>query len=245
MYWYRNKNDGKERLWVDEDEFDTLTEYELRTAGLYPTMEQPAVDIERFIQRHMKAGLDQHADLGDGIGGAIEFGPARIKIFISRRLTEMADEVDCPPGVRGRWRATMAHEATHGLLHRRVYETSPAQTSLFETTEEEEQGLTQTIKCSDSDIGFDLGAYDWREYQANRGMAAFLMPRQVFLEVAKAEISRLAFHGQPIWPGTGAHSALVRRLSVNFEVSQRAASIRLKALEGAVGIGQDLLVASA
>ena len=230
MHWYQNKGDGRERLWVDEEEFDAITEHELRSASLYPTADWPTVDIERFIQRHMKAVLDQHADLGDGIGGAIEFGPARMKIFISRRLTEMADEASCPPGVRGRWRATMAHEATHGLLHRRVYETSAAQMSLFETTEEDEQDRVQTIKCFDSDIGFDIGAYDWREYQANRGMAALLMPRQVFLEVAKTEISRLASHGQPIWPGTGSHSALVRRLSAKFEVSQHAASIRLKAL---------------
>ena len=245
MHWYRNKSDGRERLWVDEEEFDAIAEHELQSAALYPMADKPAVDIERFIQRHMKAVLDQHADLEEGIGGAIMFGPTGIKIFISRRLTEMVDEDDCPSGVRGRWRATMAHEAAHGLLHHRVYWTSPLQKSLFEMAEEDEQDMAQTIKCSDSDIGFDLGAYDWREYQANRGMAALLMPRQVFLEVAKAEISYLASHRQPIWPGTSAHSMLVRRLAAKFVVSQQAASIRLKALEEVIGIGQSRLVVSA
>ena len=154
MHWYRNNFDGKERLWVEDDEFETITEAELRAATLYPTAAQPVVDIERFIQRHMKVALDQHADLGDGIAGAIKFDPVRTRIFISRRLTELADEVDCPPGVRGRWRATMAHEATHGLLHCRVFEINPSQGILFDVPEED-QGPPQIIKCSDSDISFE------------------------------------------------------------------------------------------
>ena len=241
MRWYRHKTDGKERLWIEEEEFDSVTEAELRAASLYPTSDRPAVDIERFIQRHMGATLDQHADLGDGIAGAIEFSPTRIKILVSRQLTNLTDEVDCPPGVLGRWRATMAHEAAHGLLHRRLFETSPSQGTLFELPLPGAGNEDHIIQCANNDIGFDLGNYDWREYQANRGMACLLMPRKSFIAVAKAESARLAC---PIWPGSWEHRTLVRCLSVSFEVSRHAATIRLKALEQLIGIGQSQLVAA-
>ena len=163
MHWYTARN-GLRRLWIEDDEFDAFTEQELRRANLYPTVEEPAVDIERFIQRHQRATLDQYADLGDGLAGAIEFWPDRFKISISRRLTEQADEIDCEPGIRGRWRATMAHESAHGLFHREIYQSNPAQESLAGLLFDEPQAACQSIQCLEQEVVFG-GGLDWREFR--------------------------------------------------------------------------------
>lgn len=242
MHWYTAPN-GKRRLWIEEEEFDAFTEHELRRANLYPMPDRPSVDIERFIQRHQKAVLDQHADLGDGVAGAIEFWPDRFKISISRRLTERVDEIDCEPGVRGRWRATMAHEAAHGLFHREVFQADPAQCSLADMLFDEAQEASQSIRCLEQEVAFG-GGLDWREFQANRGMAALLMPRTVFISVVREQTHEITGHRRPILPQTRDFAALVCRVSYLFEVSRQAAAIRLRETDDALCLGQSRLVAS-
>lgn len=251
MRWFRDQS-GKRRLWIDDGEFDTFTEQELRQANLYPEADQPAVDIERFIQRHQGAGLDQYAELGKGLAGAIEFWPDHFKISISRSLTEQADEVDCEPGVRGRWRATMAHEAAHGLFHREIFQASPDQCSLagllFEESSnvqqsqegQKSQEAYQSIQCLEQEVVFG-GGLDWREFQANRGMASLLMPRTLFITVVREQVCEIARNQQPVLPQSREYRMLVSRLSHLFEVSQQAAIIRLREMDDTLCLAQSRL----
>jgi len=242
MHWYRTPNGGR-RLWIEDAEFDALAEEELRRAGLYPMPCRPAVDIERFIQRHQKADMDQHADLGPGVAGAIEFLPDRFKIFVSRLLTDQVDGDDCEPGVRGRWRATMAHEAAHGLLHRELFYTDPGQCTLANLLFDDPPEDSQWITCLGQEIVFG-GGQDWREYQANRGMAALLMPRTLFITVVRDVLSEIAPGRQPILPQSREYMALKRQVSRRFEVSCQATSIRMTELEGTLSLAQPRLVAN-
>lgn len=226
MRWYR-ASDGSERLWIEPFEIEALIEEELRRAGQYPTLEAPVVDLERFIERHLRASLDQYAELPSSELGMTEFlvddDP---HVSISRTLTNAIESAPPPPGALGRWRATLAHEVTHVILHRDLYVRSPGQASLFDLSSRQ-QG--QPIRCLERDIVSRARGH-WREVQANLGMATLLMPRDVFGRAAREELAGRLGHTAP--PDAGSHEAarLVACLASRFATSRQATAIRLETL---------------
>jgi hypothetical protein len=187
---------------------------------MMPNIDDTVVEIEAFVERHLKATLDQYAELPADVLGLTEFRSHRPPhIRINRDLTESALDSDwCPPGVEGRWRATVAHEGAHILLHRMLVEGDPAQTALFDDTH---AGPSALLRCLKRDVGYRTRASDWREVQANRGMAALLMPKRIFVKVARQELTDTSSAGI---------DAATRQLATRFAVSREAASIRLHAL---------------
>jgi hypothetical protein len=205
-------------------------EDELHRAGLYPSAGESIVDVERFVEAHLGAELDQYAPLEPTVLGCTEFRagePPRIKI--NRDLTGSAMDADSsPPGLQGRWRATVAHEGVHVVLHRDLLEPSADQTALFD--EHAAVGSGNVVRCLKREVCFDQESRDWRELQANRAMAALLMPQRVFLEVAGEEASGVRPEPPPFSAGTDAAAVLARRVAWRFMVSRQAASIRLETL---------------
>lgn len=213
---------GQDQLWFVEGEIEAIVDSELRKAGLMSTQFSPAVKIEEFIERHLGAKLDQHAPLEANILGVTLFtrgGPPAIAINATLTGSAM-DEDESPPGALGRFRATLAHEAGHVLLHRHLFDVAANTLSLFER---ENQPAVEK-RCLKRDASFRRVS-DWREFQANQAMAALLMPRSVFTAVAIEEIGKL-FPGHDRVP-EGREGAVAARLSVAFEVSRQAATIRL------------------
>lgn len=212
MRTYRGP-EGDQRVWFEPIEIEQIMEDELHHAGLRPSQPE-AVDIERFIEGHLHASMDQYAELESNILGLTEFrrGIAP-RVRINRDLTGSAMDGEwCPPGIHGRWRATMAHEASHIVLHRMLFEVNPGQTALFEDV-----GTNgQLFRCLKRDVAYRSGGGDWREVQANRGMAALLMPKTSFLRAAAEELDR-----------GGGLQASTSRLAQRFEVSRVATAIRL------------------
>lgn len=215
---------GERRLWYDEDEIESLMEAELRRAGMLPTLAGPVVDIERFVERHLGARLDQYADLDATTLGVTEFvrgEPPRIAI--NKDLTGSAlDDDDPRPGLPGRWRATVAHEAAHVILHRCLYDLDTETLDLFSTAATSE--ADRQHRCLKRDLAFSGGS-DWREVQANKGMAALLMPRALFIEVARAEIGLRHAREKISEREAISISAIV---ADRFDVSRHAAAIRLR-----------------
>jgi len=226
--WYKGKN-GDDRLWFDQAEIEAMAEGELVKASLLPPPENPVVDIERFIEGHLGARLDQHADLDPDVLGVTEF-PAGLppEISINRDLTQVAlDREEGAPGTVGRWRATLAHEASHVLLHQVLFDVDPGQGSLLDRGGE--PAPPKLMRCLKREVTFGREARDWREVQANRGMAGLLMPKSIFLEVAGWEFDRLGLTiGAPLDPDSSGPLAAV--LARRVDVSQQAASIRLETL---------------
>ena len=72
MRTYRGP-EGDERIWFEDGEIELLMEDELRRAGLMPTIEEAIVDVESFIEGHLRATLDQYADLERAVLGLTEF----------------------------------------------------------------------------------------------------------------------------------------------------------------------------
>ena len=75
----------------------------------------------------------------------------------------------------------MAHEAGHVVLHRGLVEVPYEQGSFF--SEISKGSTSSLLRCLKRDVSFRRGNYDWKEVQANRGMASLLMPGRVFREL--------------------------------------------------------------
>jgi hypothetical protein len=236
--------DGSDRLWFQPAEIEAIMLDELTKAKALPAPDAPdlSLDVERFLERHLRVTLDQHADLPPDILGVTYFLPGRPpRVEINRDLTGSAiDEDDPLPGTLGRWRATLAHEAAHVLLHRMLFELDDAQRGLFGHDHVPPHPERQLMRCLKRHISY-RGSGDWREVQANSGMAALLMPRPTFVVAARAAITSIQPGGQPITTGSPAHTALVRDLARRFGVSRQATAIRLETLRILTPQGQAAL----
>jgi len=227
MRQYRGAN-GEERLWFEPSEIERMMTSELQRAGLMPTEAMPVVDLEAFIERHLKATLDQYAELAPDVLGVTEFFEGKPpKVSINRDLTGSAlDEDESPPGRLGRWRATLAHEAGHVLLHRCLFEFAVGNMSLFESAQVG-AGKRQLHRCLKRDASY-AGGGDWREVQANQAMAALLMPKPLFATIVRMEAQKMFAGGDAI--PTGGEDRVAARLAPMVGVSRQAARIRLTTL---------------
>jgi hypothetical protein len=223
---YRGK-DGQQRIWYEPSDIEKMMEDALRASGMLPSRENPAVDIERFIGS-LQVRLDQYADLDHETLGLTEFyGGSQPKIFINRDLTGAMDSDDSPPGIRGRCRMTMAHEACHVLMHRILFELNAGQNNLFDSAEPSPQHL---MRCFKKNVLLRGGTSDWREVQANKGMAALLMPQSLFRDVVDNTIRRLHVSADSLVRDCAEALTVTAELATLFDVSKQAAGIRLETL---------------
>ena len=131
MKEYRSST-GERRLWFEENEIEWMMEDELRKAGLFPCLADPVVDLESLLEIHFGVKLDLHAVLDDDVLGVTHFlSGKKPLVSINKDLTSQAETGEAPSGVFGRWRATMAHEAGHVVLHRGLVEVPYEQGSFF------------------------------------------------------------------------------------------------------------------
>ncbi len=232
---------GRERkLWYEPSEIDQIMVDELDKASLMPdpNSNDVTVDLERLIERHLRFPFDQHADLDPDVLGVTHFcsgKPPRIEI--NRDLTGAFDADDATGGTKGRWRATVAHEIGHALLHRILYELDEMQRGLFNSSETGHRPNTpQLMRCLKRDVGYSGGS-DWREVQANKAIGSLLMPKPTMLTVVEQESERLTL-SLPLEPDSEGLKKLVEEVARRFTVSKQAASIRLQGLACASPRGQ-------
>ncbi len=225
--------DGERRLWFEGNEIEEIMVDELERSGMMPSATAPVVDLEAFLELHLGVKLDLYSELGPSLLGVSGFATGlRPIVKISRALTAQAHERWAPGGIIGRWRATLAHEAAHVVLHGRLVEVPQAQGLLFPQSGESQTEPVIT-QCLERDIWFARGTGDWKEVQANQGMASLLMPSGPFVavtrEIAGAQATDdLLTHIPPA--DTRAFSDLTRELSLRCQVSREAARIRLSTL---------------
>jgi hypothetical protein len=235
MQWYYGP-EGDQRIWYESDEIETIAEDELRRAGLMPSPDDPVTDLERLIEEHLKAQLDQYAQLPEGVLGITQFGARRPVVSISSAVTEAAEEDPPRPGQVGRWRATLAHEATHIFLHRYLFDPgmTPLTTRPPGGTPADGGAVMRCLHRDVNDVSTQEWKHisrgrDWREVQANRGMAALLMPGRTFKDAAFEQMTKLGLSSLPSGPASA--SALAAAIADIFQVSRQAALIRLGTLQ--------------
>ncbi len=238
---YRGR-DGGQRIWLQPADIENMMEDQLRKAGLMPTEERPVVDVEAFIERHLKARLDQHADLEADVLGLTEFATGRAPaVAINRDLTGAVDDDDSDIGVVGRWRATLAHEATHVHVHGVLFALDEGQVGLFDSGSSREP--QRLMRCMKRNVLYRGGGSDWREVQANLGMAALMMPQGLFRTLAKREMVRLGIETGDMMVGGAGARTLALELAQIVRVSRQAAGIRIETLGIARPAGQAALLA--
>lgn len=237
MQWYRGP-EGDQRIWYEPDEIERIAEDELRRASLMPSISKPVTDLERFIEGYLNAELDQYAELPDGVLGLTQLQAGRRPaVSINSGLTESAEADVASPGAVGRWRATMAHEATHILLHRYLFDLEMAQLAGARADGNTFVELTGLMRCLHRDImpvsmrdwSQVRRRRDWREIQANRGMAALLMPSRPFKRVAFQQMTNLGL--STVSADTISADTLTAAIAEIFNVSKQAAMIRLESLQ--------------
>lgn len=222
MKTYRGP-EGDERLWFEPDEIAQIFNSELHKSGLQPDVASPVVDVERFVEVHLRAQLDLNASLPEDVLGQTEFGQdGASKVYVNGDLTGSMEELESP-GSLGRWRATLAHEAAHIVLHGHLFYLDSRQGELFGSRRD----APKLMRCLKRAVSFSRRNYDWREVQANMGMATLLMPGRLFTEVAMQERKALGLPNEPVRADSAGAGALTARLASIFQVSRVAASIRL------------------
>ena len=230
MREYRSA-DGERKLWFDPGEIEGIMEDELHRAGMSPRPDDPVVDVEGFIEFYLRATLDQYADLNADVLGETRFvNGHHPSVRINKELTEQADGEVPPSGVLGRWRATLAHEAAHVVLHRSFYELPSTQGSFWNENGHESPPL---MRCLQRDIFANRISRDWREVQANRGMAGLLMPEKSFIQLIRKTLDAgrsddLLSMIHTMCPYT--FKEFLFDISVKCAVSQQATRYRMEAL---------------
>ena len=99
MKWYTSA-DGDQRIYYTEEEIEQIFVHELARAGLRPTPAAPVTALERSIEVHLKADLDQYANLEPDVLGLTQFSPATRRPRRSL-LTSAVDSGESAPGLVG------------------------------------------------------------------------------------------------------------------------------------------------
>lgn len=222
----------QERPHFDPAEIDRMCVGELRKAGLYPSKPE-AIRIDRFIEKRF-GSPPNYEDLPPGVLGYTKFGKAGVeRIVLSCELAE--DESDV---ARRRERATMAHEAGHGLLHAYLFAVEMPASTLFGA----DNCTGSQILCREviGDQAPSRPKPSWSEYQANRAIGGFLLPRKhVITALEPYLISSGALGGAILDPARRGEAE--RTLSAVFDVNPIVARIRIDDVFGSRDSGQLLL----
>jgi hypothetical protein len=213
--WIRDTVGEQRRLWYDDAEIEQIVEAEL---AKFRKSDKTDIDLEGFAEEYLGVFLDQHAALPDHVLGMTEFIPGRrCRIRINSALTAEAEATGATVSKVGRWRATVAHEIGHVLLHPSLFSLHDGQATLFDDFDLDAAGM----RCFRKEIGIGVGS-DWREVQANKAMAALLMPRAQFAAAFEQAVQSLPTGVSP--------RAIVNELAGAFLVSNQATLIRIHEL---------------
>jgi len=221
MKTYISRGPFGERPYFTEEEIERLCAEELAGVGLYPASPEP-IRIERFVEKRFGV-TPTYEQLPDGVLGWTVFDEDGVtEIAISRGLAEEGRQV-----AERRINTTLAHESGHGLLHGHLFALHGGTPSLFEGDEDVSAGK---VLCREQRVlrRGKAARYDgrWWEYQANRVMAALLLPVRLVheaLDDVLVETGGLAMKSMP----AGNRHAAMQILVDTFDVNPIVARIRL------------------
>jgi hypothetical protein len=192
---------------------------ELRKSKKYLPEEPGPINIERFLESYLGVTID-YQDLGKGILGCAMFAETGkpVRVIVSASL-----ESDEKPTER-RLRSTLAHEAGHCIFHPQLFMSGNPQSDLFD----QDVNLKQRkILCRDRSVGTG-SQFDgrWWEYQANRAIGGFLLPRPLIEKALSDLLNSSAITGIKSLPAESIGAA-VELLAQVFDVNQVVARYRL------------------
>lgn len=200
------------------------------------------IDEDRFLTQYL--GLDQDFQYLTHCGlylGMMVFEDSN-KIIVYNEKTNSAEYIKVKKGTviidntlleekqEHRYRFTALHEGGHWILHKHKYCKNNGQVSLFDICSE------NNFKCRAINIdGNSKPLEKWTdddtmEWQANYFSSALLMPKSVMLKLCtdKQIVEELTY--QSFWNNDAYNTLLIDKVSEVFNVSKKAAEVRLNNL---------------
>jgi hypothetical protein len=222
----------RERPHYQPDELDVDCEATIEDVLLkrHGRIDYPVSTEDLFFMLEQVACVDAYADFdqveGD-VWGESEFLPGeQPRVGIWRELTEK-DRYENP------LRTTITHEFTHVRHHGPLFELHRSQAALFG------DNRNKTWICKREQVE-GHGKPDWMEWQAGYCSGALLMPRQALRGVFTHFLKDHNIVAAQVGKGTLEEIELVTTVVKRFEVSRKAATVRLRQLRYLVegGAGQ-------
>ncbi len=212
-------------LRFERSEIDQMCVDELERAKALPTTPGP-INIESFIGKHFCKDY-RYEDLPDGVLGvtAFEANGAIKFVGVSSKLD------DDSPSADHRIRSTWAHEAGHCMLHPTLFIRDPANRApAFWGQGTDNVTSDRRFLCREQDFRVQGGScgYDgrWWEWQANRCIGGFLLPKHLVISALGAILLPSRVTKTPELP-SGNRSEAESLVSQVFNVSLAVSRIRL------------------
>lgn len=214
---------GKRLVFTDE-EFELMMD-ELRfRAGDDHFASGTGVDVDRVL---LAVGIEaDYVDLPPGVLGRTRFGQdGAPSIELSR---ELADNAETSIVARRRLRTTLAHECGHFACHTSLFIRDTSSLSLF-GDQQLDQRQVEPILCRTQPARSGYSG-EWWEYQANRCMAALLMPRRLFGPFVIETTKTAGYASFMDAVAAGAGEEIATAVADEFDVNLAAVLYRLQDL---------------
>lgn len=213
------------RVWYSEDDFDSIMD-ELRLRAAFAFEAGRGVDVDEILEGVYNVTPD-FGDIETGCLGRTRFhADGKLEVLISRQLSE---EAASSPVGRRRLRSTLAHECAHIALHQHLHVVPPMGALFPDSIRAPVPRVlcrTQTIEKPQG----GAGPNEWWEYQANRGMAALLLPKALFSEHVRKVLGDRGLREMREAVTRGSTEEVVRELMATFDVSMEMTIYRLQGL---------------
>lgn len=223
--WNDSRSPWGVQLRFEDREFEAMMdEMRYRTAsdGFTPGK---GVDVELVMIKAIGVEAD-YTELPPGVLGRSLFdSDGGVRIEVSRTLS---DEAEVSAVARRRLRTTLAHECGHVACHRSLFIRDTESLSLFEGSPTNTIA-DRRILCRSEGIG-TVYRGEWWEFQANRCMAALLLPRQMVGNSVKKLLADGGYSTAVECLERGDGERLIADLSREYDVSQTATLYRLQGL---------------
>ncbi len=226
----------KQTMYFTKDDIDQMCLEALKKAALLP--DQPsAIRIDRFVEKHFQSQII-YDDMKDGVLGCTAFKPngAVEAVFVASSLE------DGTVAGKRRERSTLAHESGHGLMHSLLFMDDGCRQSLSGFEDQNLNIKDRRILCREADFrNTSEKKFDgrWWEYQANRAIGGFLLPKRLVVKAIEPFLSVSGGLGIKILTATAFNQAQAEVAKI-FDVNPVVAGIRLREMYPQEG-GQQML----
>lgn len=211
------------RLWFEDREFDAMMDEVRLKAGQVTVTPGEGVDVWAIFQNVYRVEPD-YVDLPDSVlGKTIFHRDGRFDVYLSRTLT---DEAEDNVVARRRLRATAAHECAHVVIHGHLHLVDSLTVPMFADS----QPPPPRVLCRKDAIGRLGYSGEWWEFQANRGMAALLLPRAMVGARVQQTLAERGCASLEDAMRAGQLEAVIRDLMQHFDVSMQLVTYRLQQL---------------
>lgn len=209
-----------QRLWLADDEFESVMDDIRHQAGADTFTEDAGVDVETVLARVYNPAID-FRPLPRGVLGRTTFLPdGKLTVEIS---SDLSDEAEHSKVAHRRLRSTVGHECSHIGFHRHLYVVNDGP-GLFPELRRDPAVLCYTPTIDNP----SQGVSDWWEYQANRGMAALLLPKALFREQTRGVLGLLGLASMEEAIAVGRGEAVLDELIRIFDVNRPVIFYRLQ-----------------